>query len=338
MKLDAHNGLLPLLAFKALGGRMTLHGGSKGGSTPDYRGSAQETAASNKEALTQQTAANRPTMNTPWGRMDWTNAAGTDPSTGQAVTNWTGNLSLSPDQQQALNSQQRITAGRSGAAETLLGQATNAFKQPAAWDKLPGMQTLDTVGYDPANARRNAQNALYSQQVATMEPMLTQSEESRRTRLANMGISPEGGSEAWNRAQYSMDSARQKAYRDASLASITGGGQEAQRELGLATGAMSAGNLARQQAITEMAQQRGMSLNELNALLTQQQVNTPQMPNFATANNAGGTDYAGAARAQGQQQQGTGPDFGGLLGSAAGSFFGPMGTALGGAAVKSAFG
>jgi hypothetical protein len=142
--------------------------------------------------------------------------------------------------------------------------------------------------------------------------------------MANMGFSPEGGSAGWERAQASMDSNRQKAYSDAALSSIAGGGAEAQRELGLATGAMSADNQARQQAIAEMAQQRGMPLNELNALLTGQQVSTPQMPSFAQATGAQPLQSLAAAQAQGtynQNQQKLDaagqPDIGSLIGTGA---------------------
>lgn len=59
-------------------------------------------------------------------------------------------------------------------------------------------------------------------------------------------------------------------------------------------------NTNRQQAITEMAQKRGMSLNELNALLTGQQVNMPQMPGApnASAGRGDGANYTGAATSQ----------------------------------------
>lgn len=45
-------------------------------------------------------------------------------------------------------------------------------------------------------------------------------------------------------------------------------------------------NRLRQQAIAEEMQRRGMSLNEMNALLTGQQVNMPQMPSFQAAGRA----------------------------------------------------
>jgi hypothetical protein len=80
-------------------------------------------------------------------------------------------------------------------------------------------------------------------------------------------------------------------------------------------------NQARQQAIAEQAQRRGMSLNEMNALLSGQQVSMPQMPTFVqsgrseTPNILGATQmgYDAQLGAYNAQQAG----FNNLLGSAA---------------------
>ena len=57
-------------------------------------------------------------------------------------------------------------------------------------------------------------------------------------------------------------------------------------------------NQLRQQAIAEQAQQRGMSLNEMNALLSGQQVQMPQFPSFALSSQAQTPDLLGAAQSQ----------------------------------------
>jgi hypothetical protein len=59
-------------------------------------------------------------------------------------------------------------------------------------------------------------------------------------------------------------------------------------------------NQLRQQAIAEQAQARGMSLNEMNAMLNGQQVQTPQMPSFMGASAGQAPNLLGAAQAQGQ--------------------------------------
>jgi len=83
-------------------------------------------------------------------------------------------------------------------------------------------------------------------------------------------------------------------------------------------------------------QRRGWSLNEINALISGQQVGMPQMPSFNPAQAAQPTQYLGAAQAQGQadldaynaQQGGLSGMLGGLggLGMAAGMMgFNPFG-------------
>lgn len=303
-----------------------LHGGGKGSApaAPDYRGAAEQQGASSRENTTAQNWANRPTMNTPWGQQTWTSASDVDPSTGLPVTKWESNINLTPEAQAAQEAQQRITAGRSSAAEGLLGQATGGFEKEFDWAGAPKAGSLEGAGYDPKSARSRAEQALMAKQLSMIEPGLTRSEESRRTRLANMGIEPEGGSAAWERAQQGMDKTRSDAYQQASLASIAGGGAEASRELGLASGAADAQNRYRQQYIAEEAQRRGMSLNELNALLTGQQVQMPQMPDFKGATKADTTNYLGAAQMQGDYAQEAAkakaagaPDIGSMIGTGA---------------------
>jgi hypothetical protein len=59
-------------------------------------------------------------------------------------------------------------------------------------------------------------------------------------------------------------------------------------------------NTARQQQIAEEMQRRGFSLNEINAIISGQQVATPNMPQFNAANASQATNYSGAAKDQGQ--------------------------------------
>ena len=55
-------------------------------------------------------------------------------------------------------------------------------------------------------------------------------------------------------------------------------------------------NQLRQQAIAEQMQRRGMSLNEMNALLSGQQVNLPQMPSFVSSGRAETPNILGATQ------------------------------------------
>jgi hypothetical protein len=100
-------------------------------------------------------------------------------------------------------------------------------------------------------------------------------------------------------------------------------------------------NQLRQQAIAEEAMKRGMSLNEMNALLTGQQVGMPTMPSFMPASGQQGVNYYGATKdqyganmdaynANQAQSSATGGGIGSLIGGVGGAFFGgPLGASIG---------
>ena len=268
---------------------------------PHYEEAAQTQAASSKDITSQQTYANRPTINTPWGTQSWTTGSAIDPSTGKPYTTWTQNNALTPEAQASLDSQQRIQEGRSGAAETLLGQATGAFQKPFDWEGAP--KTPGSVS--------DAQKAAYETMSASLEPGRTRTRDALETRLANQGLAR--GTEAFKNAQ-----------RDQ-------GDVFAQQDKNVLAQAMSEGRSdvatqqqMRQAAIAEEAQRRGMPLNELNALLTGQQVSMPSMPSFNQAGASQAEQALAAAQSRGDfeltrnaQKQASQPDIGSMVGSAA---------------------
>lgn len=74
-----HFGMLPVRAFRALGGKLlTLEGGGKGDApeAPDYTAAAQQTAAGNLEAARVATKANRVNQYTPYGNLIYTQGGG----------------------------------------------------------------------------------------------------------------------------------------------------------------------------------------------------------------------------------------------------------------------
>ena len=111
------------------------------------------------------------------------------------------------------------------------------------------------------------------------------------------------------------------------LSRMQAGNQASQQQFNMNQAYANQQNQNRQQAIAEQMQRRGMSLNEMNALLTGQQVGMPQMPNFSqsgraeTPNMLGATQmgYNAAMDGYNAQQAGFGNMLGGLfsLGSAA---------------------
>lgn len=218
-------------------------GKKSGPPAPDYTGAAKQQAEASQELALQDTYANRPTINTPWGSQTWSQSTTIDPATGKPVTSWTQNINLSPEEQAALDSQQAIQQGRSQAAETLLDQATSAFQKPMNWNDLPqrpgqinapnltggalpsGQVANKAFGFGgevtselgprgdirtsldatPGEWRQRAQDAVWSLQ----KPMFDERRADTENKLANMGLAR--GSEAWDREMRNLDDAEARA-------------------------------------------------------------------------------------------------------------------------------
>ena len=253
---------------------------------PDYTAAAEKQGESSQALTTQQTWANRPDLYTPWGSQTWNSSQQIDPATGKPVTSWSSSIQLSPEQQQALDSQMRIQQGRSQGAETLLGQAVGNFQTPMDWSKLPALSGQLSGGSD--EWRQKAQDAMTQMQA----PMRAQRRDQLESQLANMGLTR--GSEQWNNEMQRLGD--QEARDD--FAAIGAGRDESNSMFAQALQSANFNNQNRQQAIAEGNMQRGQTLNELNALLTGQQVNMPNMPGFQNATKADTTNYMGAAQNQ----------------------------------------
>lgn len=312
--------------------------GKSAPAAPDYAGAAQAQANSSREVTEQQTWANRPTINTPFGQQTWEVTPTWDPSTGQYLNNWTQNTNLTPESQSALDSQMRLQQGRSNMAEGLLGRSQEEFGQPMDWSQFTELSdTLDVPEYQNEQLQRGvgntgdyskrAEDAIYNQWSSRQEPRMQQETDAQRTRLYNQGLKE--GDAAFDREMQRLGQDQGDARQQAQYQATIGSGAEAQRMQGmdvqsgnfantaanqalqqqLALGSQRFGqqqgaanfqNTLRQQQIAEQMQQRGFSLNEINAILTGQQVSMPSMPGFNAANRSEGTQNLAAAQMQGQ--------------------------------------
>jgi hypothetical protein len=180
--------------------------------------------------------------------------------------------------------------------------AANSLTPPISYAGLPARSsTLTTKDLDPnfSNWRQKAQDSA----LAFQAPLQADRREALESQLANMGL--DRGSEAWAREMRTLSD---QDARD-NLQAFTAGQAETalDRDTALALGnynldtdirAGGFNNANRQQAIAEMFQQRQQPLNEVNALLTGQQVQSPQMPTFNTATQAQPTQYLSAGNSQ----------------------------------------
>lgn len=202
---------------------------------------------------------------------------------------------------------------------------------------VAGLNFQDLPGVSSgADARARAEDAIYRSATSRLDPQWERRQQSMEVDLANRGITR--GSEAYSRAMQDFNQGRNDAYQQALLGAITGGGAEAQRDFGMdlsrrqqlagerttagqfdlgreqqqfgqqmQAGAFNFGqgmqasqyaNQLRQQQIAEEMQRRGFTLNEMNSLMTGQQVQAPQFQSFNTAAAAQPVNYMGAAQNQ----------------------------------------
>jgi hypothetical protein len=119
--------------------------GKSSAPAPDYTGAAAQTAAGNMDNLKYQTQANRPDMVTPWGTSTWTQGTNAD---GSGNNQWSNVVKLSPDQQAALDAQQKVQANQSNLAQTLQGQVASTmaggFKAPDFGSAMSGVPSVQS--------------------------------------------------------------------------------------------------------------------------------------------------------------------------------------------------
>ncbi len=304
---------------------------------PDYTGAAIVQGQAAQGLTKEQTYANRPDISTPWGSVSWTPPAegpapapfaysgptaeqlaanmpgsspGFDPNDiaqklyqqmyqeqknkydaaqlaggGDAPGRWGMRLNLSPAQQAAFEAQQRLTGERSGLAEEMFGRARGELGGAPDFSGLPEFPTAD------AATRGRVEDALYGRATSRLDPQFQQRQQELDIQLRNQGIMP--GSEMYRREMDNLGRERERAYAGARQEAVAGGGAEESRQFGL-------GLTARQSAIAEMLQRRGWTLNEIQSLLSGQQIGMPQMPGFTQAGVSQPPQYLQAAGLQDQ--------------------------------------
>ena len=305
-----------------------------GGKNQDFGDSAVAQGEANKEVVRDQTYANRPDQYTPWGYSSWGNEEYIDPGTGEKTTKWAQTQGLTPELQDILNKQIAIQGGRSDVAGMLTGRMGQEFGNQMDWSGLNPMGQRPTAQYtlpegdvgDPYETRQRAEDAVYKQAESRLAPRFENQRKQMEVKMRNQGIGPEDA--AWKSQMGAIDQQETDSYNQAQYSAVGAGRDEAgqmygqmmgrnQNQFNQALGANQQNwqqsmqgsqyaNQIRQQQMTEAMQQRGFSLNEINALLSGQQVNAPQMPNFQGATAAQAAPiYQGAQDTYNAGQAGT---------------------------------
>jgi hypothetical protein len=304
--------------------------GGKGSSkAPDYKGAAEEQAKASKEVTRDQTWANRPNQWNPWGRTQWEAQSVIDPSTGKPVTQWNQYETLSPDAQRALDSQLGLESGRSELAGGMLGRVGQEIGNAMDWDQfgnMTGVGSQDLMG-DAQGYIDKAENAWYDRSKSRLDEQFGSEQEALDIKLRNQGLKP--GDAAYDAAARSLGNRKTDAYQSAMNEAIKASGAEGSRLQGMDRSKLGfnqdttyrqadQANQLRQQAIKEEMTKRGFSLNEINALISGQQVQNPQFENFQSAGRAEAPQYNAAAMNQGNFNQAQNQGFMSGIGDLAG--------------------
>lgn len=279
---------------------------------PDYTGAAVAQGQQTQQLAAQQTAANRPNVNTPWGSISWQNnpTAGTPavppkydksgalmPGTGTEATpgmpNWTGNVTLTPQEQASLTSQQNIQEGKSGIAESLL----NSTGQALSTGNPRATGSVQSVSNDPQMLNQQTTNAVWDQFKGMELPLQQQQMEQERSQLQGQGLRE--GDAAYDTSVKNLMNTQFTQQQQAADQALLAGEQEGSTLNQEKLANTGFNNQAIGQDLGLQQQQQTYPLNLLNASLNGTQVQNPQFPGYAGASSGQAPDLLAAAQNQG---------------------------------------
>lgn len=255
---------------------------------PDPVATANAQSQSNINTANATAGLNHTNQYTPWGSQVYSSTKNPD-----GTSQWSSNITLSPDQQKLLDAQNSQSIGLSGLASSQMGNVQNALKNPVDFSKAPGVQnnslvsnvkpgTLQTqVGIstnDLAGAMKDSQGAAYRQQAAYLDSGYGQKQHDLENQLVQQGVTQ--NSDAWNRAVNNLGEQRTFDYNNAfnnsfqtglaannqlygqalSNAQFANGAQGQQFSQGLANAGLN--NQTAAQAFGQSSADRARSLNE----------------------------------------------------------------------------
>ena len=284
--------------------------GKKAPSAPSPAEQATAQGKQNKETAYYNAQLQNMNQYTPYGNLTFQNLGNAQ------APKWSSTTSLSPQQQQIFDSQNRQDIAMSGLGEQQIGRINDAVSTPYAYD---GIQNGLPTYADINTASQSAQDAIMSR----LTPQFAQQEEALRTRLINQGIGQ--GSQAY---QKEMESFGQQQ-NDALMQAVITGQQYGSNAQNMAL-------QRRGQEIGEYDAQRNAPLNEYIGLTSGTQIQNPQ---FGSGGNQGiqSFDIAGAMQNQYSNQQAASNNTSSALSSLFGLGGSSLATMAGATAAKSGF-
>jgi len=215
----------------------------------------------------------------------------------------------------------RLAPQQEGARESLEVKMRNQGLRPgdAAWDsQMAGLRQQQTDATNQAlwsanQAGRAESDSMFGQQMSRRQQGF--GERAQQGSFANQALQNLYNQSMGNRQQLTGERDRMGAfYNQAANQAFNQNLAANQQNYQQMMQGSNYANQLRQQQMAEMMQQRGFSLNEINALMSGQQVGMPQMPDFMAAQQAQVPNYTQAASDQASAQNAASP-WGALLGA-----------------------
>lgn len=233
---------------------------------PDPAAVAAAQGAANRDAAIATTRLNQIKETTPYGTSDYKPTG----VTRDGIEQYERITTLNPQDQAMLDRERQIGGQLLGYGGDLLTRVQQSTADPFDWSTLPPAASLDE------NARKAVSDSLYGRATSRLDPSWTQDATRLETKLENQGIGR--GSEAYSKAMDDFGRQRTDAYEQARMGADAQAVSEQGRLFGMSS-------TARQNALSERLTERGLPLQELQALLgAAPAIATPQ---FAQAPTAG---------------------------------------------------
>jgi hypothetical protein len=218
----------------------------------DPQATARAQSGANRETAITQANLNQLNQYTPTGSLEYTQRGTAADGTPQ----YSATQTLTPDQQRILDLGEQGSIGYGEAGNTLLNNVKNTLQTPVDLSQFGAAPTYDTAFRD--TQRQNL--------ISRAQPDWDRQRQALETQLANQGIGI--GSQAYNDEQTRF----QKGYNDFLLGADLNAGNAASAEYGRM-------QQSRQNQINEAYLPRNQELNTLSALLSGNQVSSPQFVN-----------------------------------------------------------
>ena len=220
--------------------------GKKAPDTPDVVGAATVEGLYSRETARDQSYAQNADQFNALGSSQWSQQLVTDPATGEKVTKWVNNQTLSPEMQFQFDNENRINTDLGTVANDMSSRVSGEMGAPLDWEQFGDVENLE----------QSADNA-YARSTQRLDPRFAKEQATMETQMANRGL--RAGDSAYDSAMSNFNTGKNDAYEMARL----GATQEGR-------GYNTQANALRSQKIQEYLGKRGQSLKEQNAVRASQ--------------------------------------------------------------------